>query len=545
MPKPAISVTRNDQPWDWNLYKLFIRRCREKGAKKKVSDSTGISLSGSDLLLRTLVLKRVLEREALASDEKFVGVLFPPTVPGAVVNLALGLGRRVAVNLNYTVSEAIINNCIEQSGIKTVLTSTKVIEKFGIKPNAKLVYLEDIREKANMGDKLSAFLNAKLLPTFMVNRNLQLDKCTPEDLLTVIFTSGSTGNPKGVPLTLLNVASNVQGFDRYIRVLDTDDFLGILPFFHSFGFTVTLWGAMTLPSSASYHFNPLEPRQIGKLVQANKSTVLLGTPTFLRSYIRRVEPEQFKSLQVVVVGAEKMPADLFGAFENVFGVRPTEGYGATETSPVACVNLPRGRAQSNDRDGGLREGSVGRPIPGVSARVVSLDDGHPLQTMETGMIQIKGPNIMSGYLHQPELTAKVIQEGWYTTGDVGYIDEDGFVFITGRQSRFSKIGGEMVPHIQVEEAILQIVGDNEGVINIGVAGVPDEKKGERLVVLHTEISKTPSEICKELSTMGLPNLFIPSPDSFIRVDAIPILGTGKLDLRGLQQLAREKTGKGS
>jgi acyl-[acyl-carrier-protein]-phospholipid O-acyltransferase/long-chain-fatty-acid--[acyl-carrier-protein] ligase len=538
MPKQAISATPSDKPWDWNLPKLFIKRCREKGSKTKISDSTGISLSGHDLLIRTLVVKRILAR-MLAPDEKCVGVLLPPTVPGAVTNFALALGNRVAVNLNYTVSDAIINSCVEQAGIRRIITSSRAIEKFGLKPKAEMIFLEDLKEKAVVADKVAAVLGARVLPQFMVNRSLKLNQLTQEDLLTYIFTSGSTGNPKGVPLTMLNVASNIQGFDRFIQVLEKDNFLGVLPFFHSFGFTVTLWGAMTLPSSACYHFNPLEPRQIGKLVEANKTTVVLGTPTFVRTYARRIEPEQFKTVEVVVVGAEKMPLELFDIFEKQFGVRPIEGYGATETSPVACVNLPPSRATTPNPQAGVREGSVGRPIPGVTVRVVSLDDGAILETNQSGMIQISGPNIMSGYLGQPELSAKVLKDGWYITGDLGYIDDDGFVFVTGRQSRFSKIGGEMVPHIQIEEAITQFVGDNEGQISVAVTSVPDEKKGERLIVLHTEISKTPAEITKALSDLGLPNLFIPSQDSFIKVDAIPILGTGKLDLRGLQQMAKD------
>ncbi|MCY2984527.1 MAG: AMP-binding protein [Planctomycetota bacterium] len=540
MPKPAISQTPNFIEWDWNLPKLLIRRCREKGERIKVSDSTGAQLSGSDLLLKSLVLRRIFDRNVFKKDEKFVGVLLPPTVPGAVANLALTLSGRVAVNLNYTVNNAIVDNCIQQAGIRNILTSRKVMEKFNIQPSANLIYIEDMKEHATVGDKGVAWLAAKWLPLSMVYSLLGLNKLKSDDLLTIIFTSGSTGNPKGVPLTMMNVASNIQGFDQVIRVLDSDNFLGVLPFFHSFGFTVCLWGAMTLPSSASYHFNPLDARQIGKLAEANKSTVVLATPTFLRTYLRRVEPEQFKTVEVVIVGAEKMPMALSDEFEKKFGVRPTEGYGTTELSPVAAVNLPTSRATAESKDAGQRDGSVGKPLPGVSARVVSLDDASVLQTNESGMIQISGPNVMSGYLNQPELTAKVLKDSWYDTGDVGFIDDDGFVFITGRQSRFSKIGGEMVPHIQIEEAINEIIGESEEALSVGVTSVPDEKKGERMIVLHTKLSKTPNEIVKGLSAKGFPNLFLPSEDSFIQVDAIPLLGTGKLDLRGLQQLAKDK-----
>ena len=540
MPKQAISQTPNSAEWDWNLPKLFVRSCRGKGDRIKISDSTGAKWSGYDLLLRTLVLRRILERNILAKDEKYVGILLPPTVPGAIANFAVSLSGRVAVNLNYTVSNAIVNNCIEQSGIRNILTSRKVMEKFNIQPSANLVYLEDMKEYATVGDKLACSILSKWLPLPLVYSLLGLNRIKSDDTLTVIFTSGSTGNPKGVPLSMLNVASNVQGFDQVISVLDTDNFLGVLPFFHSFGFTVCLWGAMTLPSSACYHFNPLDARQIGKLAQSNNSTVVLATPTFLRNYLRRVEPEQFKSVEIVVVGAEKMPMALSDAFEERFGVRPIEGYGTTELSPVAAVNLPESRAKTPDKKAGLRDGSVGKPLPGVSVRVVSLDDAAILETSVSGMIQVSGPNVMKGYLNQPELTAKVLKDEWYETGDVGFIDEDGFIFITGRQSRFSKIGGEMVPHIQIEEAILEIVGESEDAINVGVTSVADEKKGERIIVLHTKLTKTPNEIVKGLSAKGLPNLFLPSEDSFIEVESIPLLGTGKLDLRGLQQLAKDK-----
>jgi len=545
-------MNTNTQPssnfhWDWNLPRLFIRRCREKGARIKVADSSGVKLSGNDLLLRTLALKRIIDREVLQSrfksieDEKHVGVLLPPTVPAVVVNMALTLSRRVAVNLNYTVSESIINRCIEQAQIKHVLTSRKVMEKLGMNLNAQVVYLEDLKDKATLGDKIVAFTQSKLMPEGMLASQFQLHKNKPDDRLTIIFTSGSTGIPKGVPLTFNNIASNVQGFDATIHVKEDDCFLGILPFFHSFGYTGTLWAVGCLPCSGAFHYNPLEPKQIAKLIETYKCTIVLGTPTFLRGFLKRIEPQQFKTVDVVVVGAEKMPIPLAQAFEERFGVRPIEGYGTTELSPVVAVNVPPSRARTQEGKNSLREGSVGKPIPGVHARAVSLEDhSKVLGPDQTGMIEISGPNVMPGYLNQPELTAKVMNNGWYITGDVGFVDADGFIHITGRESRFSKIGGEMVPHIQIEEELNKIVGGDEDILKLAVCGVPDEKKGEKIIVLYTELPEEPDAIIKKLIAAGLPSIYIPSPDGFIKVDAIPILGTGKLDLRGLQNLAKEK-----
>ena len=538
--------TNNSFQWDWNLPRLFIRSCRAKGKKLKLADTTGMKLSGNDVLLKTFVLKRVLDREVLqksgnGQEEKHIGVFLPPTCSAVMVNMALTLSRKVAVNLNYSVSEQIVNRCIEQADIKQVITSRRAEEKFGLKLNAKMVYLEDLVKKVTLLDKINGVIQSKLLPESWLASKFQLGKNKPNDLLTIIFTSGSTGVPKGVPLTFDNIASNVQGFDRIIGVNDDDCFLGILPFFHSFGYTVTLWGATTLPSAAAFHYSPLDVKQIGKLIQDTSCTVVLGTPTFLRGFLKRIEPEQFKTVNVVVVGAEKMPIPLADAFEQRFGVRPIEGYGATELSPVVAVNVPPNRAKTPEAKSGTREGSVGRPIPGVLARTVSIDNPNVVLTHnETGMLEFTGPNVMPGYLNQPELTAKVMHDKWYVSGDVGHIDSDGFIYITGRESRFSKIGGEMVPHIQVEEEIAKLVGANEDTLSIAVCGVPDEKKGERLVVLYTELNESPEAVVKKLIASGLPAIYVPGSESFFKVDEIPILGTGKLDLRGLQKLALEK-----
>jgi acyl-[acyl-carrier-protein]-phospholipid O-acyltransferase/long-chain-fatty-acid--[acyl-carrier-protein] ligase len=347
--------------------------------------------------------------------------------------------------------------------------------------------------------------------------------------------------PKGVLLSHANISHNVDAIERAIHLNDEDTVLGVLPFFHSFGYSVTLWAVMTLGPKGVYHFNPLDARQVGKLAERYKATVLLGTPTFLRGYLRRVEPQQFQNLDVVVVGAEKMPPDLFDAFEQKFGVRPVEGYGTTELSPLVSVNIPPSRSAAKYQPD-LIEGSVGRPLPGVAARIVSPDDEtSDLADGEDGMLLIAGPNVMRGYANQPELTQKALKDNWYSTGDIAHVDDQGFIHITGRKSRFSKIGGEMVPHIRVEEEIAKSFqeGDDDDEIRVCVTAVPCEKKGERLIVLHRPSDTDPESVREKLRQAGLPNLFIPAADSFFEVDEIPLLGTGKLDLKRVKELAAE------
>lgn len=287
----------------------LLRQLKSGKNDFKVADSTGAKLNNEELLIRTLALRRYLLREVLgpAAEEQNVGIFLPPSVPAVVTNFAIGFANRVAVNLNYTVSESVLQQCCEAGNLKHVITSRKFMEKLGMKVDVPLVYLEDIKDKIKWTDKVFGALNAKLRSADGLHRALGLGAKKHSDPLTIIFTSGSTGVPKGVVLSCGNIESNVQGIDEAIRLNDNDIVLGILPFFHSFGYTVTLWSALSLPCAGIYHYSPLEARPIGKLAAHFGATVLLATPTFLRSYIRRVEPEQFSKLEVVVVGAEKMP----------------------------------------------------------------------------------------------------------------------------------------------------------------------------------------------------------------------------------------------
>jgi acyl-[acyl-carrier-protein]-phospholipid O-acyltransferase/long-chain-fatty-acid--[acyl-carrier-protein] ligase len=292
-----------------------------------------------------------------------------------------------------------------------------------------------------------------------------------------------------------------------------------------------------------FHPNPLEARAIGALVARYGVTFLLATPTFLQAYIRRCAPEEFGSLQFVMTGAEKLPERVAIAFEDQFGIRPLEAYGCTECSPAVTVNARDYRA-AQFRQVGAKRGSIGRPLPGITVRIVDPDTRQPLPLGQTGLLLVRGPNVMQGYLGRPEKTAEVLHDGWYNTGDIAEEDDDGFIRITDRLSRFSKIGGEMVPHIKVEDKLHELAGSTEQVF--AVTSVPDEKKGEKLIVLHTLAPEKLQEVVAQLNQSELPPLWRPRADQFMHVDALPYLGTGKLDLRRMKELAQKEVAlKGS
>ena len=526
------------------LARRFLRNCRRSMLRPKVADSSGEQLTGSQLLLKALILRRVLTRQVLHRDEKLVGVLLPPSLGGVLVNAALPLCGRAAVNLNYTTSAAVMNSCIAQCQIKHVLTSRKVVDRLKLTLDAEFVYVEDFKDRLSILDKLTAAFQTFVTPVCILDRLFRLTRVKLDDLLTIVFTSGSTGEPKGVMLSNQNVISNIEAIDQLFQLDKQDAFLGVLPLFHSMGFTATMWSVLTLAPKGIYHFNPLDARQIGALCHEHKVTIMIATPTFLRSYLKRCEPEQFKSMDLVVVGAEKMPIDLAQAFEDKFHVRPIEGYGTTELSPLAAVNVPDHRSAQTVQKG-TKEGTVGRPIVGVAVKVVDPETGANLGLNQPGLLLVKGPNVMQGYLNKPELTAEVLRDGWYNTGDIARIDDEGFIQITDRQSRFSKIGGEMVPHIKVQEILAEILragnSDDQELYAV-VTAVPDEAKGERLVVIHKPLNVPLDDAYAALRASGLPNLWVPSRDSFLQVDELPVLGTGKLDLKGLKTLALEKFG---
>ncbi len=337
-------------------------------------------------------------------------------------------------------------------------------------------------------------------------------------------------------LTHASILANVDSLAQIFPMSGADCFIGVLPFFHSFGLTGTLWFPLLQGCAVAYHPNPMDAKTIGELAETYKGSMLISTPTFCQSYVRRIEKGQFAHLRYAIVGAEKLREPLATAFEQHFGIPLFEGYGCTEMAPVVAVNRPN-VDHHGEKQTGRKFGSVGHPIPGVAAKVVDQETGEGPLVGRPGLLLVKGPNMMVGYLNQPERTAEVIRDGWYVTNDIAMIDEDGFIFLTDRLSRFSKIGGEMVPHMKIEEAINLILGDN----CTAVTSVADPKRGERLIAFYCKPDVGPDALWEELGKTELPKLWLPRRDSLVPIEAIPTLGTGKVDLRKLRAMAQELT----
>ena len=351
----------------------------------------------------------------------------------------------------------------------------------------------------------------------------------------MIFSSGSTGLPKGVMLSHRNVLTVCDATSRVYWMTADDRMMSVLPFFHAFGFTICLWFPLITGFAAVYHANPTDAGTIGEMVRAYRATIILSTPTFYAGYTRKCTPEEFATLRFAVVGAEKLREPIARAFKEKYGLDLLEGYGCTEMGPCVAVNVPDDASAGQK---GRKPGTVGRPLPGVAAKIVDPESGQPVEPGRDGLLLVKGANLMLGYLNAPDKTREVLRDGWYVTGDIATIDEEGFIRLTDRLSRFSKIAGEMVPHRKIEAAIAEIVGDSPCV----VTAIPDEARGEKLVAFYTNKDVSRQALWVRLSHSELPKLWIPKRENLYRIEAIPQLGTGKVDLKAIRALALELAG---
>ena len=506
-----------NEKFDDSLEQRFVRIARANWHKRCISDSTGRNLTYCRTLITAFAMAAKIKKTV---GHNKVGIMLPPSVAAVLANLAATLAGKITVNLNYTTSAQARAFAIEHCQLDRVISSRKFLNRAGIdEHNNKFVFVEDLAAEIRLGRMIKAYIKARFA---------KIKRVAADETATIIFSSGTAGVPKGVMLTHSNILSNITAILKVIKINSDDNLCGVLPFFHSFGFTCGLWLPLIAGASAAYAPKGLDAIEVGRQTHKNRSTILFAPPTFLSNYVKRTNKNDFATLRLVFAGAEKLRTQLADDFELKFGLRPLQGYGATELSPVVSLNLP----SQNKQD------TVGKALPGVSIKIV---DGQTCQTLEpgmTGLIMVKGPNVMAGYLNMQKETLEVLKDGWYNTGDIGYLDDDGFLTVTDRLSRFSKIAGEMVPHTAVEQVYLEALGIYEQAV--AVTGIPDAKKGEELVVLYLPQAGTAEHLHEIIIKSNLPNICRPKRGNYIEINLMPTLGSGKLDIMELRKIALAK-----
>ena len=489
-----------------------------------------------------LALKGYIEKHF--GNQKRIGIALPACFPGVVVNLAVQMAGKSSVNINFTTGSDSAKACLAKAGIECIIGSRKVREK--VSAHAPDFPWTD--NFADIGDILKSIGKKGILPHLIAARTLSgklicslygIPKEGGDKEASIIFTSGSEAAPKAAVLTHRNLSANAKQMIEIGIVHEGDVLHSNLPLFHSFGQSIQVWFTMIYGIGQVMVQSPLEVQANLEAARRGKSTIMISTPTFLRSYYKKGSPADFPNLKCVIGGAEKTPDGFIDAWNAKFPqVAYLEGYGLTEASPVVSVNLPAGlkRGKFCPQQSAIKEASVGEIFPGMMARVADPDSGEILPVGEVGLLQLKGASIFGGYLNQPEENAKKLSDGWLNTGDLAALDSDGFIFIKGRLSRFSKIGGEMVPHSGVEEAIVRVLGLQDSELPlVAIGSKVDPAKGEALVLLSAVDIDVP-QLRRLLSEAGFPNLWIPK--HVMRVDAIPLLGTGKLDLGKIHKISK-------
>src|SRR5213079_3252393 len=443
-------------------------------------------------------------------------------------------------DLNFTAGRSANESACKRADLRVAISATPFMERVKDFPWPQCVLKLDQFMPRLKSRILFWWMMSIFAPTRLLLRLLQVPKRGGHSEAVLLFTSGSSGEPKGVVLSNRNIVGNVSQFRELLDARKEDAILASLPFFHSFGSTVTLWYPLIEGVRIVTYPNPLEVAKNAALIEKHKLTLLLATPTFLRGYLRKAEPDQLRTLRLVITGAEKLPLDLAKAFEERFKQRVLEGYGLTETSPVVSVNLPEPQQTKpcEQVQPSSRLGSGGKMARGIAAEIREPETEGKRSLHETGMLWLRGVNIFEGYLHDVERTADVLQDGWLKTGDIGRFDEDGFLYIEGRLSRFSKIGGEMVPHEAIEHKIADLLDlSRKDERTIAIVGVQDETKGEALLLLTT-VDVDLAQLRAKLHEAGISNLWIPK--RIQRVESIPVLASGKLDLKKCRELVKAK-----
>jgi acyl-[acyl-carrier-protein]-phospholipid O-acyltransferase/long-chain-fatty-acid--[acyl-carrier-protein] ligase len=510
---------------------MMIRCARHIWFQPAMMDTTGKKFTAGTRLVASLAIAKLVRKRF--ARESSIGILLPASAGAALLNAGVTLAGKIPVNLNFTTAQENIAFAITSCSIRTVVTSKLFLKKMPqLALPAEIVFLEDLLVHVSVFDRIVALTKGIFLPASVLVRERTI---RPDDCATIVFSSGSASNPKGVMLSHHNIISNLEQMHTVFDFSRNDCMAAALPFFHSFGLTVTLWFPLIAGFRIAYHPSPLDGSVMVNLIKEQKATILPCTPTFLQTYMRKAEQRDFETLRLIISGAEKLKPQLAREFVEKFKVAPLEGYGATELSPVAALNVPDTSLWSAAEQGN-RPGTIGRLLPGMCSRIVDPDTGKVLDNGKSGLLLVKGPNVMKGYLNMPQKTQEAFIDGWYSTGDIATVSADGFITLTDRLTRFSKIGGEMIPHGALEE-IFQNALKTYGEQVVAVTAVPDLRRGEKLVVLYTEQAGRPEDLNRIIRDAAVPNLWKPATDAYVKVDAIPVLGTGKTDLKTVRLLA--------
>jgi acyl-[acyl-carrier-protein]-phospholipid O-acyltransferase/long-chain-fatty-acid--[acyl-carrier-protein] ligase len=525
-----------------HLGRECVRAITKHPWKKFLVDRTAArrELSCGQLYAAAALLSRRLKATV---TEHRVGIVLPPGAGAFIANLAVLCAGKIPVNLNFTAGRAAIETSYRLAGIKTVISAEAMRAKVPNFPwpEHTLDLKTEIEAAGGKRAMLPWLLAAWFLPNQWCASVLGLPHVGDRAEAGLLFTSGSSGEPKGVALTHRNILANCAQISSLSILPESCSLLACLPVFHSFGFTVTLWYPLIRACRVVTVPSPLETRKLIDAIRDEQATVLIAAPTFVRPILKKAEPGELRSLDLVVTGAEKLPDDLHQSFLEQFHLEILQGYGLTETTPATNINQPHPPVvvSTNEPQIGKRKGTVGRMMPGMTARIMDPETGEDRSLFETGVVLFRGANVFEGYLADADKTRAAFRDGWFVTGDLGRFDEDGFLYIEGRLSRFSKIGGEMVPHGTVEQKIVEAFGwDQLDAPAAFVTGVPDATKGEALVLLTTQ-DVTAEDLRGKLGGVGVPNLWVPK--IIKRVDKIPMLGTGKTDLKRCRELAVEGT----
>lgn len=500
------------------LHHQFIDIAKKYSSKVAVYDQT----SGQETTYKKLLIASFLMAEKIKLYKgKNIGIMLPPSTGCMIAMLATLFAGKTPVMINFSTG-ARLNSLYAQKkcNFKTILTSKKLMEKIQEDPVSGMIYLEDVMKTINIIEKAKSAmitsLPAMVLKTLVAGGN-------ENDNLVILFTSGSEKDPKAVQLTHKNIRSNIEGFLQILTLSDKDIFIANLPFFHVFGLTIDFWAPMYLGSKVIVHSNPLDYRAIVESIRKFKVTIIVATPTFFYWYLKRSSLGDFDSIRYAISGADKLPAQIREEYMRVHNLEVMEGYGTTETSPVISTNTPDF----------CKPGSIGKPLPGVRVKIINWDTDEEMPANQEGKILVKGDIVMKGYYGDFEETTMRIHRGWYDTGDVGMLDDDGFLYHRGRLKRFVKIGGEMVSLTKVESVLDMVLPD--GTICC-VVEIPDPIKGAEIVAAVTTTEIDQKKI-KKMLAKSLPSIAIPK--RFHVIENIPMAPTGKVNFRAVEEICRK------